>query len=54
MVPLEALIGDILELGYQGVFDMELIGPRIMKEGPKAAALRSAEALSAILEKLGA
>jgi sugar phosphate isomerase/epimerase len=54
VIPLEPLLADILELGYQGVFDMELVGPRIMDEGPKAAALRSAEALSEILERLGA
>jgi len=54
VVPLEALLKDILELGYMGVFDMELIGPRIMDEGPKIAAKRSAEALSEILTKLGA
>jgi len=54
VVPLEALLSDILELGYKGVFDMELIGPRIMDEGPKVAAVRSAENLTAILERLGA
>lgn len=54
VVPLEALLSDILEFGYQGVFDMELIGPRIMNEGPKIAAKRSAENLSEILDRLGA
>lgn len=54
VVPLESLLGDILELGYQGVFDLELVGPRIEQEGPQAAAKRAAENLSEILVKLGA
>lgn len=54
MIPLERLIGDILEAGYQGVFDLELIGPRIEQEGPRIAARRAAENLSEILTKLGA
>jgi sugar phosphate isomerase/epimerase len=54
MVPLKRLLGDILELGYKGVFDLELIGPRIMDEGPKMAGKRAAENLSEILTKLGA
>ncbi|MDG2004242.1 MAG: sugar phosphate isomerase/epimerase [Novosphingobium sp.] len=54
MVPLEALLGDILELGYTGVFDLELVGPRIVEEGPKIAGKRAAENLSEILDRLGA
>lgn len=54
MVPLERLLGDILDLGYKGVFDLELVGPRIEQEGPRAAGKRAAENLSEILTKLGA
>ena len=54
MIPLESLLGDILELGYSGVFDLELVGPRIAAEGARAASLRAAERLSEILTKLGA
>ncbi|PEQ14093.1 sugar phosphate isomerase [Novosphingobium sp. PC22D] len=54
MVPLERQIGWLLEAGYQGVFDLELTGPRIAEEGPREACLRAAENLSAILERLGA
>jgi sugar phosphate isomerase/epimerase len=53
-IPLEHLIGDLLEAGYKGVFDLELLGPRIQQEGPAAATKRAAENLSAILTKLGA
>lgn len=54
MIPLERLIGDVLEAGYEGVFDLELLGPRIDEEGPRIACKRAAENLSEILEKLGA
>lgn len=54
MIPLERLIGDILDAGYEGVFDMELVGPRIEEEGPRIAAKRCAENLSEILTRLGA
>jgi sugar phosphate isomerase/epimerase len=53
-VPLERQIGWLLEAGYQGVFDLELVGPRIEAEGPAAASRRAAENLSEILERLGA
>jgi sugar phosphate isomerase/epimerase len=54
VIPLERLLCDILEAGYLGVFDIELIGPRISAEGPRAATARAAEHLSAILERLRA
>ena len=53
-VPLERLIGQILDLGYAGVFDIELTGPRIEAEGHRAAFRRAAENLSDILVRLGA
>jgi sugar phosphate isomerase/epimerase len=53
-IPLERLIGDILEAGYQGLFDLELVGPRIVAEGPREATKRAAENLSEILVRLGA
>jgi sugar phosphate isomerase/epimerase len=53
-VPLDWLIGTILDLGYQGVFDLELVGPRIEQEGARAASKRAAENLSDLLVKLGA
>jgi sugar phosphate isomerase/epimerase len=53
-VPLERLCGQLLELGYPGVFDIELTGPRIEAEGHRPAFRRAAENLSEILVKLGA
>jgi len=54
IIPLEHLLGMILELGYQGVFDLELLGPRIEQEGNRAATKRAAENLSELLTRLGA
>lgn len=53
-VPLERILGDILELGYQGVFDLELVGPRIEAEGAGPATTRAARTLSDMLIRLGA
>jgi sugar phosphate isomerase/epimerase len=53
-IPLERLIGDLLDLGYQGLFDIELVGPRIDTEGGAAATARAAEYVSSLLVKLGA
>lgn len=54
IVPLERQMGQLLELGYDGVFDIELTGPRIVEEGHRKAFRRAAENLSEILTKLGA
>lgn len=53
-VPLEAILRDVLDLGYTGLFDLELIGPRIEAEGPAQACTRAAHTLSNLLTKLGA
>jgi sugar phosphate isomerase/epimerase len=53
-IPLERLIGDLLEAGYQGLFDLELVGPRIEGEGNRVASKRAADRLSEILYRLGA
>jgi sugar phosphate isomerase/epimerase len=54
VVPLEWLLGEILSAGYAGVFDLELLGPRIEAEGARPASRRAAENLSEILTRLGA
>ncbi|MDE2301812.1 MAG: sugar phosphate isomerase/epimerase [Sphingomonadales bacterium] len=54
MVPLDRLVGDLLDAGYAGVFDLELTGPRIVEEGHRAAFARAAERLSEILTRWGA
>jgi sugar phosphate isomerase/epimerase len=53
-IPLERLIGDILAAGYAGLFDIELVGPRIVAEGPRNACKRAGDYMSELLVKLGA
>jgi sugar phosphate isomerase/epimerase len=54
VIPLERLLGQLLDLGYEGLFDLELVGPRINAEGCYGATTRAAEYLSDLLTKLGA
>lgn len=53
-IPLERLLGQLLAAGYPGVFDLELIGPRIDEEGYAAASRRAIDRLGALLDELGA
>jgi sugar phosphate isomerase/epimerase len=53
-VPLLRLMAMVLEAGYEGPFDLEILGPRIEAEGYASAIQRSVERTSEILEKLGA
>ena len=53
-IPLERIIGWILEAGYRGAFDLELIGPRIDQEGHLAAASRACDVIDRILDAAGA
>jgi sugar phosphate isomerase/epimerase len=54
VIPLDRILGDVLEAGYQGIFDIELVGPRIAAEGARAATERGAQRVSEILTRLGA
>jgi sugar phosphate isomerase/epimerase len=53
-MPLERLLGDVLDAGYTGLFDLELVGPRIEAEGGFAASRRAADYVSELLTRLGA
>ncbi len=53
-MPLRRLFEWLLEAGYEGAFDPELIGPRIDEEGGFQATRRSAEYLATLLRELGA
>lgn len=48
-IPLTRIIGWILEAGYSGAFDLELLGPRIDSEGRLEAVRRSASWLETVL-----
>jgi sugar phosphate isomerase/epimerase len=52
VLPLERVIATFLDAGYEGFFDLELVGPRIDAEGILALE-RGAEYVSAMLERLG-
>jgi sugar phosphate isomerase/epimerase len=52
-IPVKRMIEWILQAGYQGSFDLELIGPRIDREGHVASVRRAAENVGAILRSLG-
>lgn len=54
VIPLDRILGDVLEAGYPGVFDIELVGPRIKAEGARSATERAARNVSEILTRLGA
>jgi hypothetical protein len=47
-------LGDLLDAGYERLFDLELVGPRIDAENARAASTRAAERLSEMLIRLGA
>jgi len=53
-IPLPRLVGELLDAGYGGVFDLELIGPRIDEEGYAEASSRAIGRVGALLESLGA
>jgi len=52
-IPLAGLLRRILDCGYAGAFDLELIGPRIAAEGAPAAAARAAAWLERLLQEYG-
>jgi sugar phosphate isomerase/epimerase len=52
-IPLERILGWILEAGFEGAFDLELIGPRIDREGHVQAVRRAGDWLGETLVRLG-
>jgi sugar phosphate isomerase/epimerase len=52
-MPLAWMIEQLLDAGYQGPFDIEVIGPSIDAEGPEAALVRSIDWLSERLTECG-
>jgi sugar phosphate isomerase/epimerase len=53
-IPLERIVGQLLAAGYPGVFDLEMIGPRIEEEGYPSASTRAVEYVGDLLRRLGA
>nr|WP_085980893.1 TIM barrel protein [Mycolicibacterium chubuense] len=52
-IPVEQVVAQVLAGGYPHGFDLELIGPRIEREGRLQAARRACETVSAMLERAG-
>jgi sugar phosphate isomerase/epimerase len=52
VIPLEAVVAQVIASGYPHGFDLELIGPRIEREGRREAARRSCDVMSAMLSRL--
>jgi sugar phosphate isomerase/epimerase len=53
-MPLEWLIGEVLDAGYAGYFEIEVLGPAIEQEGYESAIRRSVEWLGERLVRWGA
>jgi sugar phosphate isomerase/epimerase len=53
-VPLERLLAMVLDAGFEGSFDLEVMGPRVEGEGYPSAVRRSVERASELLDRLGA
>lgn len=53
-MPLEWLIGELLDAGYTGYFDLEFLGPAIEAEGYESAISRGVDWLSERLTRWGA
>ena len=52
-LPIRRLMHEVLDSGYQGVFDLEVLGPLIEKEGYDAAVRRGVASASALLTEMG-
>jgi len=53
-IPLRRILGGLLDAGYRGFFELEILGPRIEAEGYESAVRRSLSHLGTLLEELGA
>ena len=53
-IPLRRILGGLLDAGYRGFFELEILGPRIEAEGYESAVRRSLAHLGTLLEELGA
>lgn len=49
-IPLGRIVGQLIDAGYDGVFDIEIIGPRIEDEGYESAITRSIEAVQQLID----
>jgi sugar phosphate isomerase/epimerase len=52
-IPLARIIGDVLATGYGGMFDIEVVGPRVEEEGYVSVLQRSVTYTTQLLDSLG-
>jgi sugar phosphate isomerase/epimerase len=52
-IPLERLLAMILDAGYEGMFDLEILGPKIEAESYLSATRRSLERAGEMLDRIG-
>jgi sugar phosphate isomerase/epimerase len=52
-LPIRRLMHEVLDSGYQGVFDLEVLGPLIEQEGYDSAVRRGVASASALLTEMG-
>lgn len=53
-IPLERLLAMVLDAGFEGSFDLEVMGPRIEEEGYRSSIERAVERASELLDRVGA
>jgi sugar phosphate isomerase/epimerase len=53
-IPLERLLAMVLDAGFEGSFDLEVMGPRVEEEGYPSSVRRSVERASELLDRVGA
>jgi sugar phosphate isomerase/epimerase len=54
VIPIEPIVAQVVSAGYPHGFDLELIGPRIDREGRFAAVHRACSTITLLLDKSGA
>lgn len=54
VVPLDRIVGLALRTGYDGVFELEMLGPRIEAEGYEPSCRRAVAVLDELLVRMGA
>jgi len=52
-IPLDRLVPAIVQAGFQGYFDLEIIGPRLAAEGSEQGLFRAAAYMGKLLESAG-
>lgn len=53
-IPLERLLATVVDAGFEGPFDLEVMGPRVEEEGYASSVRRSVERASELLDRVGA